>query len=81
MFANANNSHYYASMASLPSAPLVTEREPLEDRSSRVPASAVPRISSDSLFGGPQQVEVEIEHRQQVYRLRRTSLGKLILTK
>jgi len=26
-------------------------------------------------------VEIEIEHQQQVYRLRRTSLGKLILTK
>lgn len=38
------------------------------------------RIHSDALFEG-QAVEIEIEHQQQVYRLRRTSLGKLILTK
>mgnify|MGYP001160351747 CR=1 FL=1 len=37
------------------------------------------RIASDELFAGA--VEVQIEHREQVYRLRRTSLGKLILTK
>jgi hemin uptake protein HemP len=38
------------------------------------------RIRSEQLFAGD-AVEVEIEHQQQVYRLRRTSLGKLILTK
>lgn len=37
------------------------------------------RIDSEALFAGA--VEVEIEHQAQVYRLRRTSLGKLILTK
>jgi hemin uptake protein HemP len=37
------------------------------------------RVASDELFAGA--VEVLIEHREQVYRLRRTSLGKLILTK
>jgi len=37
------------------------------------------RIASSELFAGA--VEVEIEHQEQVYRLRRTSLGKLILTK
>lgn len=37
------------------------------------------RVASDELFAGA--VEVQIEHREQVYRLRRTSLGKLILTK
>lgn len=37
------------------------------------------RIGSQSLFDG--QVEIEIEHFSQVYRLRQTSLGKLILTK
>jgi hemin uptake protein HemP len=43
-------------------------------------AAAGPRrVASDDLFAGA--VEVQIEHREQVYRLRRTSLGKLILTK
>jgi hemin uptake protein HemP len=37
------------------------------------------RLDSDSLFAGA--VEIEIEHQDQVYRLRKTSLGKLILTK
>jgi hemin uptake protein HemP len=36
-------------------------------------------ISSVELFG--EAVEVLIEHHSQLYRLRRTSLGKLILTK
>lgn len=44
------------------------------------PAAAPRRIRSDALFEGT-AVEIEIEHQQQVYRLRRTSLGKLILTK
>jgi hemin uptake protein HemP len=44
-------------------------------------ASPVPRrrLASEALFDG--EVEIEIEHRSQVYRLRQTSLGKLILTK
>jgi hemin uptake protein HemP len=37
------------------------------------------RVSSRDLLGG--RVEIEIEHDAQIYRLRRTSLGKLILTK
>jgi hemin uptake protein HemP len=37
------------------------------------------RISSRELLAGA--VEVEIEHEAQVYRLRQTALGKLILTK
>jgi hemin uptake protein HemP len=37
------------------------------------------RLPSDLLFGGRQ--EIEIEHRLQVYRLRLTAAGKLILTK
>jgi hemin uptake protein HemP len=36
-------------------------------------------ISSAELFG--EAVELLIEHGSQLYRLRRTSLGKLILTK
>jgi hemin uptake protein HemP len=41
-------------------------------------ASSV-RLSSARLFGASQ--EVLIEHRGTLYRLRKTSLGKLILTK
>jgi hemin uptake protein HemP len=37
------------------------------------------RVRSDDLLGGSQ--EIEIVHRSQCYRLRVTSLGKLILTK
>ncbi|MCW5609319.1 MAG: hemin uptake protein HemP [Rubrivivax sp.] len=40
---------------------------------------APPRLRSPDLFGNA--VEIEIEHDAQVYRLRKTSLGKLILTK
>jgi hemin uptake protein HemP len=45
------------------------------------PSRAVPvtRLDSRSLFRGAQ--EVEIAHDAQVYRLRLTALGKLILTK
>ena len=46
-----------------------------------VPPSQVmtDRLSSEALLRGRR--EVEIEHAGQVYRLRLTSLGKLILTK
>jgi hemin uptake protein HemP len=37
------------------------------------------RVLSEQLFGGA--VELEIDHHGVVYRLRQTSLGKLILTK
>jgi len=37
------------------------------------------RWQSYALFGSEQ--EIEIEHGQAIYRLRQTSLGKLILTK
>jgi len=42
-------------------------------------AGSVPRLPSHAIFAGAQ--EVEIEHNGAVYRLRQTSLGKLILTK
>jgi hemin uptake protein HemP len=42
-------------------------------------AGAQRRLPSGDLFRGA--VEVEIVHREQVYRLRQTALGKLILTK
>ena len=41
--------------------------------------AALRRLTSDSLFAGG--TEIEIEHGDAVYRLRLTSLGKLILTK
>jgi len=40
---------------------------------------AKPRLRSDQLFAGTE--EIEIEHGNALYRLRITSLGKLILTK
>jgi hemin uptake protein HemP len=42
-------------------------------------AATVRRIDSRRLLGAAD--EIEITHRSQIYRLRRTSLGKLILTK
>lgn len=42
-------------------------------------ATPVRRIHSRELLGAA--AEIEIEHAGQIYRLRRTSLGKLILTK
>jgi hemin uptake protein HemP len=43
------------------------------------PATSVRSITSDQLFGS--FPEVQISHGEAVYRLRRTALGKLILTK
>ncbi len=46
----------------------------------RAPASPAPRrLRSQDLLG--QDRELEIEHAGQLYRLRLTNLGKLILTK
>ena len=42
-------------------------------------ALGVARLSSHAIFAGA--LEVEIEHNGVLYRLRQTSLGKLILTK
>jgi hemin uptake protein HemP len=58
----------------------VTACDPLPAPAPGGPA-ALPnrRYSSDQLFGD--SVEVEIEHGASTYRLRRTALGKLILTK
>lgn len=54
--------------------PLLPQAEHREPR-----LTAEPRISSRQLLGDAK--EVLIEHRGAVYRLRETSLGKLILTK
>ena len=46
------------------------------------PPRPLPRtlvVSSDQLFAGA--VEVQIQHNGSLYRLKQTSLGKLILTK
>jgi len=52
---------------------------PVAMPSRAVSSSDFPRWTSETLLHGGQQVE--IEHGDQVYRLRLTSLGKLILTK
>ena len=52
---------------------------PREDGQARSLAVTVPRWSSEDLLRG--QRTVEIEHRGEVYRLRSTRQGKLILTK
>lgn len=72
-----------------PTAPIASSTASLvleqHDRARAVAAAALPatldkrRFESQALFGG--QVEIEIEHFSQVYRLRQTALGKLILTK
>ena len=43
------------------------------------PRNGVARLTSEQLFAGA--VEVQIDHHGAVYRLKQTSLGKLILTK
>jgi hemin uptake protein HemP len=48
-------------------------------RSTAVPSARLRRINSRELLGAAQ--EVEISHTGQIYRLRLTALGKLILTK
>lgn len=72
-----------------PSSPSLASGDSLIDRQARdaadarggvSPSGLAPRrVASDELFAGA--VELQIEHREQVYRLRLTSLGKLILTK
>jgi hemin uptake protein HemP len=59
------------------------ERDPSPSRagapSDTHATTPVRRIHSRELLGAA--AEIEIEHAGQIYRLRRTSLGKLILTK
>ena len=50
-----------------------------EPRREPVRPTAPRRLTSESLLAGG--TEIEIEHGDAVYRLRVTSLGKLILTK
>lgn len=53
--------------------------EPSTPDGEAAPARRVRHVSSDLLFDGAN--EIEIEHHGAHYRLRKTSLGKLILTK
>jgi hemin uptake protein HemP len=53
--------------------------EPATASASAKPNAPTRRVSSSELLG--QDRELEIEHAGAVYRLRLTSLGKLILTK
>lgn len=62
----------------------VAVREPDRDDARGRPdddrrTAAVRRLDSSRLLG--EAVEIEIEHQGEVYRLRRTRAGKLILTK
>ena len=59
--------------------PLRFTEAPQSDAGTGSLTEAPIRVSSRSLLSGAQ--EVEIEHHGAVYRLRQTSLGKLILTK
>lgn len=52
---------------------------PAPQRSGTVPVAPLRRITSRELLGEAQ--EIEISHAGQIYRLRLTALGKLILTK
>jgi hemin uptake protein HemP len=64
---------------SSPSKPPIrpVHESPRAESSAHTPQPA--RWSSQALLGGRQQIE--IEHNNAIYRLRVTSLGKLILTK
>lgn len=52
---------------------------PARPHADRAPAPAAPRWQASQLL--QRQREVEIEHGGQIYRLRLTAQGKLILTK
>lgn len=54
-------------------------RSALPATSGRAAPASPRRVTSDELFG--RAVEIEIDHRGVLYRLRLTSHGKLILTK
>ena len=56
-----------------------TQESPLKTVPPRCPAGASSPLNSATLLGA--KGEVEITHRGETYRLRRTRQGKLILTK
>jgi hemin uptake protein HemP len=61
-----------------PSASPVAGRAKLPSRAA-TSRDGIARVSSEQLFAGA--AEVHIDHHGAVYRLKQTSLGKLILTK
>jgi hypothetical protein len=73
LFMQSNSSALASSDLSLEAQP------PLPNGGGSVPSLGPLRISSQALFSGA--TEIEIEHKGALYRLRQTSLGKLILTK
>jgi hemin uptake protein HemP len=70
--------HHLAKAPTLPAA-LSAAVSVAVQRGSLPAGSCARRWRSTELFGP--ELEIEIEHGQAVYRLRQTSLGKLILTK
>ena len=74
VFANENRSHYSRGMRNSSD----PERQNLT-ASPQAQGKPLPRCHSQELFKG--HTEIEIEHNGALYRLRQTSLGKLILTK
>lgn len=58
---------------------MIVPPPPAAPRPVPAPIPSQPVLRSEQLFGGAH--EVLIEHRGSVYRLKLTSLGKLILTK
>ena len=63
-----------------PAGPYTGSPSPEESmRPAASPAAPRPRVPSTDILRG--NAEVEIDHRGTLYRLRVTSLGKLILTK
>jgi hemin uptake protein HemP len=65
----------------LPAGPHTASPTPDEPMRTAAPAALAPRprVASNEILRG--NAEVEIDHRGVLYRLRVTSLGKLILTK
>jgi hemin uptake protein HemP len=59
--------------------PSAEDGSPLTALASSADMPARKRVSSEALLGN--QREIEIQHGAQLYRLRLTALGKLILTK
>jgi hemin uptake protein HemP len=62
-----------------PSASPKDDRDPSQQLDRTVVRQGVGRVSSEKLLGALR--ELEIEHGTELYRLRVTSIGKLILTK
>ena len=73
------NAHHHPHIEALQAVALDSARVAAGSPREAVPLVQRRRISSQALMGNDR--EVEIEHAGSLYRLRVTSLGKLILTK